>query len=340
MNEVPADARRDRETMAQLIVIAENVFNRHGIQFSTAVRGGGWSNATWLAGGLALRVAVQPNTDHLRREAQLGMLLPGEVGFPASIETGVTGGFEWNLCRKIQGKNLGEVWPGLNWEQRIHAIRALWKKVESVHTVNVARAAPLVLKQSLFYPPNAAEAKAGLNRVFEQKFVTQRQVDILGKLIDRFWIAHEQTPLVLNHGDFTIENALYHEGQVVSLLDFEYALIAPPELDINELLKMAFLSPEYPDPLPDPDGQGLKQFQQVVVELSLPGLDHRGSKDVLLGYAVMLGIWALENELAHPDEHTPHNLERYQEELGSLCEPERSYLGPILALIGRISKEV
>jgi len=333
LSEVPADKRRDSETLEQLFSIAESIFNRYGVDFTTAVRGCGWSNATWLAGGLALRMAVEKGTNHLRREAHLGALLPVDVGFPASIETGVTNGFEWSLSRQIRGKNLGDIYPGLEWDQRIDVMRQLWKKVEAVHTVRPDAADPFVRKRWLFYPADVAEARAGLARVVAQGIVSAHLAGLLEKASERFWEGRDQAPLVLNHGDFTTENALYHEGQVVSLLDFEYALIAPPELDVNELLKTAFLAPEHLDPLPDPGGKGLAQYQQAVIDMALPMLAHPGSKDLLLGYAVMLGIWMIENELAHPDENSPRYIERFTEELVSLCNGQGGYLAPILARI-------
>jgi scyllo-inosamine 4-kinase len=213
--------------MKQLYTIAGQIFNRYSIDFSTAIRGGGWSNATWLASGWVLRLAVEPGTNRLRREAGLGALLPPAVGFPVSLATGVTDGFEWSLSREIQGENLGELWPSLDWDHRIDAMRQLWQKIEAVHTVSPAAAAPYVLDQSPFYLPDAAGAKARLNRVFERGFIATSQVSVAEAILDLFWQAYDQAPKVLNHGDFTTENALYHAGRVVSLLDFEFALVAP-----------------------------------------------------------------------------------------------------------------
>lgn len=323
---VPADQRRSDETMAQITAIAEQIFRRLGVDPAIATRGGGRSNITWLAGGLALRLATERGTGHLRREAGLGSLLPSEVGYPVSIESGVTDGYEWSLSKQIEGRNLGEVWPGLSWQERVTATRQLWKKVEAVHRVSAQAAAPYVLNQSMFYPAKIADARKSLARLLDHQMVAREQAQILDILLERFWAALEKAPRELNHGDFTIENALYHSGRVVALLDFEYAIIAPPELDANELIKSAFLPPEEPDPLPDPGSQDLKQFQETVLELVQPMLTHPGSQDLLVGFSALLGFWMLENELAHPDEKTPSNLERLQKELSSLCDDRRGYL--------------
>ncbi len=47
----------------------------------------------------------------------------------------------------------------------------------------------------------------------------------------------------------------------------------------------------------------------------------------------MLGIWAVENELAHPDENSPRYLERFQKELGALCDGKGGYLAPVFERI-------
>lgn len=331
MTEIPADNRREAETMAQLVSIARAVFTRYGVDFSAAVRGGGWTNATWLGGGLALRVAVTPGTDHLRREAALGALLPAAAGYPPGIETGVTGGYEWSLSRQIAGENLGKVWPGLDWAQRIQAIRQLWDRVAAVHSVDPAAAAPYVHLDSPLYPADAARSQAGLARLVGLDYLSARQAGALRGIIERFWTLRGRVPQVLNHGDFTIENAIYRDGAVVSLLDFDFALVAPHELDVNELVKMAFLPPEDPDPLPDPGGGGRAQFQQAVIALALPMLDHPGSRDVLLGYAAMLGIWAMENELDHADDRSAGFLARMKGELTGLVDEQGGYLATLLA---------
>jgi len=333
MREIPVDQRRDLETMNRLNIIAENIFNRYGVDFAAANRAGGGTNATWLAGGLALRLAVERGRVSIRREAQLAALFPPEVGYPPVLETGETDGYEWSLSKEIPGRNLGEIWPALDWDQRILALRQLWKKVEAVHSVEVAAASRLARKRSLFYAANAQEARAGLTRLLNQKLLSTRQVDILAESLDRFWQALTTATLVLNHGDFTIENALWYEGRVVSLMDFEYAMVAPDELDLNELVKSAFAPASVIDPLPDPGKVGLERMRQVVMELAMPMLFHPGSKDLLMGYAILLEIWNQEDRLAYPPEESDVDQEPINQILGSLADGKGGYLAPILAVI-------
>jgi scyllo-inosamine 4-kinase len=133
----------------------------------------------------------------------------------------------------------------------------------------------------------------------------------------------------LNHGDLTLDNALWHAGQVVSLLDFEFAVLAPVELDLNALVKLAFGPPDGSDTLTDPGGAGRQRMRQAVADLALPVLAHPGGKELLVGYAILLELWKLEDWLAHPEGESP--LEQWQpyRMLVSLADGQGGYLGPL-----------
>lgn len=326
MSDAPSDKNRDFETNARLRRIAGDIFAHYGIDFATAKRAGGWSNATWLAGGLALRLSVRPGNETIRREARLAALLPPETGYPTILETGETEGYEWSLSKEIPGRNLGEVWPELDWDGRISALRQLWSKAQAVHTVNVAAAAGLARQRAWFNSSSAEEAGASLVRLAQQGIISPRQIDVLRETLDCFWKALPSAACVLNHGDLTIDNALYHEGQVVALIDFEFAVIAPAELDLNALVKYAYGPPETGDPFPDPDNSGRKRIRQEVAGLAKPVLAHPGGKDLLSGYAILLEVWMLADWLAHPEGEGP--LEQWQpyRRLISLADGQGGYL--------------
>lgn len=332
MSEVPQDQYRDRETMDRVKSIAAEIFARHGVDFATAIRAGGWTNATWLAGGLALRMSVQQGNEKILREAKLAALLPAEVGYPPIVETGATDGYEWSLSREIRGCNLGEALPELDVEQRITALRGLWQKIQAIQRVDLAAAQSLARKQSWFNATDAGMADAGLGRLLQQEIITCRQAEVLGDALRRFWQALPTAARVLSHGDMTLENAFWNEGQVVSLMDFEYANISPAELDLNHLVKCAFASKDILQGLQDPDGAGLQRIRQVVADLALPVLAHPGGPDLLLGYAILLELWMLEDWLAHP-EGEEGTFEQWQPYLNlvSLADGNGGYLAPILA---------
>lgn len=334
LGETRPDQYRDPQIVQKVCAIATALFRQHGVDFANAQRAGGWTNATWLGGGLAVRVSVQPGSQNIRREATLGALLPDEVGFPTALATGVTDGLEWSVARQIPGENLGSLWPQMGWDDRLAALRQLWRKVEQVHSVDPAPAAPYTRPHSPFYAPDPAAARAKLAWLLDQTMVTAGQVRTLETALDRFWQALPTARHALNHGDFTIENALYSGGEVVSLLDFEFARIAPDEIDVTELIKMAFIPPEFPDPLPDPEGTGLEWLRQTVLELALPMINHPGGKDLLLGYAIQLEAWWIEEMLTHPPEDEVLDREQLKQVLAGLAQETHGYLEPVFAAIG------
>jgi scyllo-inosamine 4-kinase len=310
--------------------IAAGIFARHGIDFTTAKRAGGWTNVTWLAGGLALHLSARQGNENIQREAKLAAILPPEVGCPPILETGVTSGYEWSLSKEIPGENLGHVWPYLDWDGRTTALCQLWDKVQAVHTTDITAAADLARRKPWFTASDAGEAAACFHRLLQQRVLLSGQVEILGEALDRFWNALPDAACVLNHGDLTVENALWNEDQVVALLDFEFAVIAPAELDLNELVKCVFAPGGENDLLQEPGNPGLQRVCQAVTDIALPVLNHPGGKDLLLGYAILLELWLLEDWLAHPEGEGP--LERWQPYrcLVSLADGNGGYLAPLL----------
>jgi scyllo-inosamine 4-kinase len=318
------------EQQAQIESIARDIFARYGVDFAVAKRAGGWSNATWIAGGLALRIATTQGNEKIRREAQLAALLPPEVGYPTRIDSGVTDGYEWNLSKEIPSRCLGEVWPELDWDERATALRGMWQKAQAVHSVDLAAAASLARKRAWFNSTDADEADTSLHRLTQQGLFTLLQAQVLRSALSCFWTVLPSATCVLNHGDLTLDNALWHQGQVVSLLDFEFAVIAPAEMDLNNWLKTAFGPEEVNAPLTATDRSGREKLRRVSAERARPVLAHPGGRELLLGYAILIELWLLELWLAHPEGEGP--LEQWQpyRRLLSLSDGQAGYLRLLL----------
>ncbi|WP_028924339.1 phosphotransferase family protein [Pseudonocardia acaciae] len=269
--------------------VAAKVLAGHGVDVDAAERGRGWTNATWLTDELVVRVSSRPGNTDLLRESRLVALLPEQVGYPEIVDAGVLDGHEWVLSRRVAGTNLEEVWPTLEPAERVRAVEQMWTRVRHVHRVDLAAAAPHARARSPFFPDRPADASATLRRLADAGELTAAQVDGLDRALDRFWAALPAAPRVLNHGDFCVPNTMWHDGRVVALLDFEFALVAPPAIDLNELVKMAFVPS-------DPAGRApLREMVGAIARSTLP---EAGGPDVLVGYAIMLEAWMLENELS------------------------------------------
>jgi hypothetical protein len=65
--------------------IAVKIFSKYGLDFKTATRAGGWTNAVWLNGDLALRLSFKKDRDRIRREVRLSEYLPHAIGYPVMV---------------------------------------------------------------------------------------------------------------------------------------------------------------------------------------------------------------------------------------------------------------
>ena len=298
--------------------VAEEVLGKHGADFGGAERGRGWTNATWLTDELVVRVAATPGSGDLLREEGLVRLLPEEVGCPAIVDSGVMLGHEWVLTERVPGESLDEVWPSLGSAARARAAEQMWERARHIHRVDLAAAAPHARDRSPFFPESAAEAEAGLERIVAAGALTATEAKGLGRVLDRFWGALPEAPRALNHGDFCTPNTLWHNGNVVALLDFEFAVVAPIAIDLNELVKMAFGPGGADEPLRD-----------VVCRVAAAELDAAGGPDVLVGYSIMLEMWMLENALndEEPDEDDRANATAM---LTAFAEGDGGYFAPVL----------
>lgn len=310
--------------------LAAGIFARHGVDFGTAQRAGGWTNMTWLAGGLALRLSTQAGRENIRREVRLAALLPPEVGYPLNVETGVVDGYEFSLSKQVPGQCLGDAWDGLSWPERIAALRGMWAKAQAVHRVGAAEAGSLVGRRAWFNSDDPAEAAAGLARLAGQGLITPAQARILGAALGRFWRALSDAPCVLVHGDLTRDNVMWHAGEIVSLMDFEFALIAPPHLDLNTLLKCAYTPEDEAAPCSGADRVGRQQLRAAAAELAHPLLAQPGGKELFFGYAILLDLWLLETWLAHPEGEGPLETWDPYRRLLSLADGQGGHLAELL----------
>ncbi|MEU3059748.1 aminoglycoside phosphotransferase family protein [Streptomyces subrutilus] len=292
--------------------VACEVFRRHGEDFARARRAAGWTNATWLGGALAVRVAGTEGSGDLERETRLAAVLPPEVGYPRVLETGTSHGLQWVATARIPAVPLDEAWDGLDWDRRIGATRQLWARARAVHRADPAAAAPLARPRNPFYAVSPGESAQSLRRLHAAGVLTDGELHRLLRALDRHWTALPAARAVLNHGDLSPVNALWDGASVVSLLDFEFAVLAPVHLDLNELVKLAYAPPDQDAAPTGPDAAGRRRLQEAVRELARPFLRTRTDVDLLLGHSIQLEAWGLERELAKPGREAFRTWEPYR----------------------------
>src|SRR3954465_7600914 len=154
------DQHRDVAKTAVVRSLAAQVVAQHGGDLRGMRRALGISNATWVGGGLAVRIANTSVVDGMAAEVALVRALPPEVGHPKILGVGTIEGHDWIVTEEVRGQNLHEAWPTLTPEERRRAIRQLWARVRVVHDATPSLRL-LVGSQSGFIPtPEDATAAA------------------------------------------------------------------------------------------------------------------------------------------------------------------------------------
>lgn len=309
--------------------IAIKIFNKYGLDFKTAKRAGGWTNAVWLNGDLALRLSLKKDSDRIRREVDLAHYFPNEVGYPVNVEVGFTDGFEWSLSKRIDANNLSEVWPSLDWNARTETIKQLLSIIKSLHTVDMVKIESLSNKTPWYSSLSPQETYSSLKRFKDEKIISSEQLDILHGSVERFWQKYNSTHHVLNHGDITMDNLLWSNGKIESLMDFEHSVIGPLELDLHSIINLALFYDEYASK-DEFNTIEYKQYKKHIIGLLKPLLSNPYSSDLILGYAILYRMKFIEFWINDKDDKL-EDLDAYIK-LCSLADGNGGYLSEVINL--------
>ncbi len=234
----------------EMLVFARERFATQGVEEEPERLSGGWTNCVFAADGLVLRCTANVESGRLRRETGLARILPVEVGYPEIVDSGSTDGCDWMLCKRIPGTNLEDAWGALSWEKRATALEQLWMRAKQVHALDVEAARPFV-NETLWYISTMENALKEADLLRERTILNAEQCEMVKGYIRRFEEAMKQAECVLVHGDLTPANAMWHEGDIAALMDFECAVIAPKEADLMMLLNTAYERNDLPTAEPD-----------------------------------------------------------------------------------------
>ena len=306
--------------------IASEIFKQHGLKFEAAERAGGWTNAVWYNGDFVLRLSLSKDSNRIRREVELAGFLPQSVGYPTIIATGVTHDYEWSVSNRILGKNLNDVWNHLGWQEKAKAVRQILDMMKAIHSVDVCKVEHLSLRRAWYNPFNKNESLATIERYVVQKIFTPQQGNVLCGIIENFYQCLEKSIPVLNHGDITTDNILWHDGEVVSLMDFEHSSISSSQLDLHSIVNLALVPNDVI--LMSERKQEAEQYIDDMINLFKPMLNQKSDKALLLGYAILFRQRFLEFWL-DKQEGKLHQVDAYQKIL-SLSDGDGSYLFELL----------
>src|SRR4051812_30899421 len=236
----PLDEDRDPASAAFVRGLAAEGAAQYGSELSRMRRALGISNPTWVGGGLAVRIANTSVVDGIAAEVALVRALPREVGHPKILGVGTIEGHDWIVTEEVRGQNLHEAWPTLSPEERRRAIHQLWERVRVVHRATPSLR-PLVRSHAGFIPATPDDATAAADRVSVALDLTDVQRSRFHEIIGDYYRAAPVVEQVVNHGDLALMNALW-DGEVVALLDFEFAVLGPVEIDLCRLVCEALVS--------------------------------------------------------------------------------------------------
>ena len=220
------------------------------VEFRDSVLVESWSNDVWVNEELVLRVCWQGDRERLLREQELLAALPVTVPHASVVASGRIANLTWMLLRRIQGERLDLVWSRLSIDARRDAVVGLGNVLSNLHDW----VPPLKIRKMLLHStqtvPASRDAVVGttivplpLERVallldcFEgmpgmSEELLRRvkmRIDSLGSVVS----ASELQDGLVIHGDAHFANALWFEGCLVALLDFEWARIGPSDLELE-----------------------------------------------------------------------------------------------------------
>ena len=234
----PLDEDRDPASAAVVRGFAAAVATQYGGDLTRMRRALGYSNATWVGDGVAVRITHTPVD--MDAEVALVRALPQEVGHPRILGVGTIEGHGWIVTEEVRGQNLYEAWPTLTPAERRRAIRQLWERVQIVHdaTPSLRR---LVGSHAGFIPATSDEATAAAARAGAAVGLSDVQQSRFHEIIEGYYRDAPFIEHVVTHGDLALVNALW-DGDVVALLDFEFAMLGPAEIDLCRLVWEALVS--------------------------------------------------------------------------------------------------
>ena len=312
--------------------LAVEIFQQHGLDFNTAERAGGWTNAVWLNGDFILRLSLCKGNDIIRREVERSKFLPSTVGYPTNIAVGIIDDYEWSLSKRITGKVLSEVWHKLSWNEKIAALKQIINIMDDVHSVDVSKIEHLTLSSAWYNPFIKEDSLSEIEQYIALRIFTPEQGRILIDIVKKFYMINACVDSVLCHGDITTDNLLWHDGNVVSLLDFEHSVIAPRQLDVHSIVNLALIPYDEMSSkdvvLLIDESQEIKQYVDEVIALLKPYLFKQSEKELFMGYNVLFRQRFLEFWLDDPKGDISE-CDAYQKLL-SFCDGNNGYLAKLL----------
>ncbi|MCP5029516.1 MAG: aminoglycoside phosphotransferase family protein [Actinomycetia bacterium] len=221
---------------------ARRALDAAGLDMGVALkRADSVTNEVFLTDTHVVRINRRPN-QRLRREALLGPRLPASVKYPKVVAYGGRLGADWLIVERCPGEVLSRCWPLMSIEQRQVAVIELARMLRELHQTEAPGnlpaidAAPQLINRDTFSP--VMRLLVALDKAHTFPHVERDLVSRAEQLvIDTSEALLPYQPRTLIHGDLHFENLLWDGSHITALLDFEWARMGPPDLDLDVLLR-------------------------------------------------------------------------------------------------------
>lgn len=199
------------------------------------------TNEVWMTRDVVVRINRKA-TGRLHREATLAPLLPRSTGYPGIVASGGGGNLDWLIVRRRPGAPLAHAWPTMTRAERRAAVHQIASGLRQIHATRTPAGlprleTPQLIDASELFPISPLEQ--ALEAALRVPTIPGWLLDDLGARIR--WLASALADFrgdTLIHGDLTFENVLWDGTQVTAIIDFEWARGAPPDLELDVLLRM------------------------------------------------------------------------------------------------------
>ena len=198
-------------------------------------------NEVYIGPKQVVRVNCHPD-QRLRREAMVCRALPEARYFPRVLGYSGETGYDFVVVERKPGVAISRVWPILDDDRRRTLIIEFTKALKTLHSVPTPAAATRLAENPHLLDPAAVTPVVPILMAID-KLIADRHVDrmLLNDLADMvndhgdaLGDYHQRT---LIHGDLSFENVMADSNGLSALLDFEWSRGAPPDLELDVLLR-------------------------------------------------------------------------------------------------------
>lgn len=210
------------------------------------------SNDAWRIGPTVLRVCWRGDRGRFAREAAVTRELPPAVPYPEVLDTGSDGDLAWQVTRIVEGAPLATLWRGLSPAERRDAMHQIGQALAALHAHRFPADVVATLAAPRPLGDTSASALVGaditpLPRWRAESLLAAARHEgradhaLIDDVAARFRELADADPpagaVTCVHGDAHLGNALWKDGRLTALLDFEWVRLGPPDLELEPYLR-------------------------------------------------------------------------------------------------------